>query len=72
MMTMATVSGPSRSIASSISASRRAQKAASSSPSGARKRFVFETWTVGTGGVPKGSLNAGTPVKESAPRVTPW
>ena len=60
-MIIATVSGPSRWTVSSTSASRRAQNAASSSPSGARKRFVFETRTTGIGGSPKGSFIFATP-----------
>ena len=71
-MIRATSSAPAATTASSTSASRRAQNAASSSPSGARNGLVLETVVTSIGGVPKPSLNGWTPVKDSAPRVTPW
>ena len=71
-MIIATVSGPASTIAASISASRRAVRAASSSGGSARKSFVLETRTTGIGAAPKGSFIVRTPVNDSAPSVTPW
>ncbi len=71
-MISATSSGPAATIASSTSASRRAQNASGSSPSGARKALVLETWVTSIGAWPNGALKRSTPVNDSAPSVTPW
>ena len=57
MMIIAIVSGPSAWMTPSISASRRAQNAASSSPSaGPRNGFVLATCVTGIAGGPNCSL----------------